>query len=59
MDLLSVTNNKHVGAASVFADLAGFTAYIDAADTPEKQEEALRVLPRRSEGVHESYNERF
>ena len=44
MDLLSVTNNKHVRAASVFADLAGFTAYIDAADTPEKQEEALRVL---------------
>jgi class 3 adenylate cyclase len=44
MDLLSIKSNKQVGAASVFADLAGFTAYIDAADTPEKQEEALRVL---------------
>src|SRR5439155_25475352 len=28
MDLLSITSNKHVGAASVFADLARFTAYI-------------------------------
>jgi class 3 adenylate cyclase len=44
MDLLSIRNNRRVGAASIFADLCGFTSYIDAADTPEKQEEALRVL---------------
>ena len=31
MDLLSIRNNKRIGAASVFADLAGFTAYVDAA----------------------------
>jgi hypothetical protein len=44
MDSLSVRNNKRIGAATVFADLAGFTAYIDAADTPAKQEQALKVL---------------
>ena len=44
MNLLSIKNNKRVGAASLFADLAGFTAYIDAASTPARQEEALRVL---------------
>ena len=44
INLLSIKNNKRVGAASLFADLAGFTAYIDAASTPARQEEALRVL---------------
>lgn len=44
MDALSIRKNKRIGAASVFADLAGFTAYVDAADTAAKQEEALRVL---------------
>ncbi len=44
MDLLSIKNNKRIEAASAFADLSGFTAYIDAAETDERQEEALRVL---------------
>jgi class 3 adenylate cyclase len=44
IDLLSITNNKRVLAASVFADVSGFTRYVDGADTDEKKEEALRVF---------------
>jgi class 3 adenylate cyclase len=44
MDSLSIRHNKRIHAASVFADLAGFTAYIDGADTAQKKQEALRVL---------------
>jgi class 3 adenylate cyclase len=44
LDLLSVRRNKRVPAASVFADLTGFTAYVERADSTDKQKEALRVL---------------
>jgi class 3 adenylate cyclase len=44
LDLLSIRKNKRVVAASLFADLTGFTAYIERAETAEKQKEALRVL---------------
>ena len=44
MDLLSIHYNKRVLAASVFADVSGFTAYVDAAETDEEKKEALRVF---------------
>lgn len=44
IDALSIRNNKKVMAASIFGDIAGFTAYIDGAATDEKKREALRVL---------------
>lgn len=44
LDSLSIKNNKRVLAASLFADVTGFTAYIDAAETDEDKKEALRVL---------------
>lgn len=44
IEVLSVHKNKRVPAASVFADLSGFTAYIDQAEDADKQKEALRVL---------------
>src|SRR5262245_34763173 len=44
LDLLSIRKNKRVVAASLFADLTGFTAYIERAQTADKQKEALRVL---------------
>lgn len=44
LDLLGIRKNKRVLAASAFADLTGFTAYIERADTADKQKEALRVL---------------
>lgn len=44
IDALGITNNKKVLSASVFGDVAGFTAYIDNAETEDKQKEALRVL---------------
>jgi len=44
MDALSIRNNKKVKAASIFGDIAGFTAYINGAATDEKKREALRVL---------------
>ena len=43
-DALSICNNKRVRAVSLFADVAGFTAYIDAAETEEEQQEALRLF---------------
>lgn len=44
MDSLSIRNNKKVLAASVFADVSGFTAYVDAAETDEEKKDALRVF---------------
>jgi class 3 adenylate cyclase len=44
VDSLSVYDNKRVTAASVFADVSGFTRYIDAAKTEEEQRTALRVF---------------
>jgi class 3 adenylate cyclase len=44
IDYLSIHNNKKVLAASVFADVSGFTAYVDAAETEEDKKEALRVF---------------
>lgn len=43
-DLLSIRNNKRLKAVSLFADVSGFTAFIDAADTEAKQQVALRVF---------------
>jgi class 3 adenylate cyclase len=44
-DELSIRNNKKVQAASIFADVSGFTAYIEsAADDREAQQSALRVF---------------
>lgn len=44
LDSLSIHNNKRVLAASVFADVSGFTAYIDEAETEAERKEALRVF---------------
>ncbi len=44
LDSLSIHNNKKVLAASVFADVSGFTAYVDEAETEEEKKEALRVF---------------
>jgi class 3 adenylate cyclase len=44
LDDLSIYNNKRVLAATLFGDVAGFTAYIDAAETEEERQEALRVF---------------
>jgi class 3 adenylate cyclase len=44
LDSLGVTNNKRVLAASIFADVSGFTAYIDATSTEHQKKGALRVL---------------
>ncbi len=43
-DGLSIRNNKRLQAVSLFADVSGFTAFIDAADTEAKQQVALRVF---------------
>lgn len=44
LDNLSISNNKRVLAASLFADVSGFTRYIDAARTARKRRRALRVF---------------
>jgi class 3 adenylate cyclase len=44
MDALSIHNNKRVLAASVYADISGFTAYVDGVETEEETKEALRVF---------------
>lgn len=44
LDSLGITNNKRVTAASLFADVDGFTAYVDSAKTTEQKKAALRVL---------------
>jgi class 3 adenylate cyclase len=41
IDELSIRRNKRVIAASIFGDVTGFTAHIDAADTDDKRREAL------------------
>jgi class 3 adenylate cyclase len=41
-DDLSFYNSKEVAGATVYGDVSGFTAYIDAADTTEKLRAALR-----------------
>lgn len=44
IDSLGINNNRRVLASSVFGDIVGFTAYIDGAETEDKQREALKVL---------------
>ena len=44
LDGLGVTNNKRVLAASLFADVAGFTKYVDAAQANEDKKSALKVF---------------
>lgn len=41
---LSIHNNKRVNGASVFADLTGFTSYVEEATTRDDQKAALRVF---------------
>lgn len=43
-DLLSIRNSKKVEAASLFADVSGFTAYVESAENNDAQKEALRVF---------------
>lgn len=44
LDLLSVRKSKRALSVSLFADLTGFTTYIELAESAHKQIEALRVL---------------
>lgn len=44
LDDLSISNNKRVLGATIFADVSGFTAYIDAATSEEDKRAALRVF---------------
>jgi class 3 adenylate cyclase len=44
LDALSVTNNKRVLAASLFADVSGFTRYVDGAQTDEEKKTALKLF---------------
>jgi class 3 adenylate cyclase len=44
LDELSIFNNKRVLAASIFADVSGFTAYIDAATSEADKQAALQVF---------------
>lgn len=44
LDTLGITNSKRVEAASVFADVSGFTRYIENATTAAEQEDALRIF---------------
>jgi len=41
---LSIRNNKRIEAATIFADLAGFTAYVAAATDEEEKKVRLRVF---------------
>ena len=41
---LSIHNNRRLFAASLFADIAGFTRYIERSEKASSQEQALRVL---------------
>lgn len=43
-DALSIFMNKAVRGVSIFADLTGFTRFIDSATTPEAREEAIIAL---------------
>ncbi len=44
VDDLSILNNKRVLGASIFADVSGFTRYIDAATSDEEKQSALKVF---------------
>lgn len=44
LDSLSIYDNKRVIAASIFADVAGFTRFIDAAKSERGRRKALRVF---------------
>jgi hypothetical protein len=44
LDALSIHKSKKMLAASVFADISGFTAYVDGAETDEEKKSALRVF---------------
>ena len=44
LDSLGITNNERVTAASLFADVDGFTRYIGATQTHDAKKQALRVL---------------
>jgi class 3 adenylate cyclase len=44
LDDLSISNNKRVLGAAIFADVSGFTAYIDAATSEDDKKAALRVF---------------
>jgi class 3 adenylate cyclase len=44
LDSLSIFDNKRVVAASLFADVSGFTDYIDTATTERKKRSALRAF---------------
>jgi class 3 adenylate cyclase len=43
-DALSIRNNKRVTAASVFADISGFTGYVEAKSDDAGKKEALRAF---------------
>ena len=44
LDDLSIRNNKRVLATSIFADVSGFTKYVESAETEDDQKKALRVF---------------
>ena len=44
LDSLSIRNSKRVLAASIFADVSGFTKYIEACQTEDDKKSALRVF---------------
>ncbi len=44
LDDLGIKNNKRVLGASIFADISGFTRYIDSAETEDEKQAALRVF---------------
>ena len=44
LDALSITDNKRVLAASLFADVSGFTDFIDGANTIDEKKDAIRVF---------------
>ncbi len=44
LDALSIYNSKRVLGASIFADISGFTKYIDEATSDEEKIAALRIL---------------
>jgi class 3 adenylate cyclase len=44
MDSLGIKNSKRVLAGSIYADLCGFTKYVDSAITDEDKQAAMRVM---------------
>jgi hypothetical protein len=43
-DALSYSTSRLVAAATLFGDVAGFTAYVDSAETDDEKSDALRAL---------------